>query len=475
MASVDLTTIIRYRPLEAHRLFYETIQLFLSGKIKEIWPLNVVSYSQLEESFRVLQSGKGMGKTILVPQDHAMVRVAPPPLTPSELREDASYIVSGGFGGIGRRTALWMSSHGAKHIIILSRSGAESSIAQRTIKDLEERGTKVYAFACDVTDEALISAVIQECRVTLPPIKGCVQLAMVISDRKFENMSLKEFQTAVRPKVQGSWHLHCHLPRDMDFFIMFSSVNGVIGNRGQANYAAGNTFQDALAAHRVSLGLPATSLDLGALLSVGYVADNRDRLTSGQTVAGLLDSVREDEIHTMLEYHFNPIGYRERPIQITSAISTAQDYMSRGMPSPTWMYTPLFKHLSTTNSANSSGRSNAQSQDDLNISGFLVSATSPEDVNTTIAEAIRAKLSKLLTISIENIDLTKSVSSNGVDSLVAVEFRVWLADSVGADVPLLDIMSGIPIGGAAGLSGKAALLSNLVPGNLKPGGEAGSS
>ncbi|KAF3481104.1 uncharacterized protein GIQ15_03863 [Arthroderma uncinatum] len=471
MASVELPTINRYRPLTAKRLFAKIINLWSEGKIKEPYPLNLFSYSQLEEAFRVMQSGKGMGKTVLVPSPDDIVPVVPQPLVLPTLSGDASYVLSGGLGGIGRSVALWMSSRGAKSLIFLSRSGEASPDAQKTIETLKGRGVKVQVFACDVTDKDRVAAVLKQCEETLPPIKGCVQGAMVIADKIFENMTLKKFQTGTRPKVQGSWNLHRHLPRDMDFFIMLSSVNGLVGNRGQANYAAGNTFQDALAAHRVSLGLPGTSLDLGALLSVGYVAQNRERLTSGQTVAGLLGSVREDEIHSMIERNLEPQEYNDRPTQIASAISTAQEYVVRGMPAPSWMYMPLFTHLSSKSSVHHGTLGVEQDQDGLNIAGALASATSSADVITVISDAIRDKLSKLLSISVENIDSNKSVSSNGVDSLVAVEFRVWLAKVVGADVPLLDIMSSMPIAGLTGLAAKAAVLSNQIPANLKPSGE----
>ncbi|EFR04190.1 hypothetical protein MGYG_07197 [Nannizzia gypsea CBS 118893] len=476
LASVELPTINRYKPLTAKRLFSQIIHLWSEGKIKEPYPLNTISYEQLEEAFRVMQSGKGMGKTVLMPKSDDIVPVVPQPQALPTLKGYASYVLSGGLGGIGRSVALWMASRGAKNLIFLSRSGPSSVDAQETIEALESRGVRVKAFACDVTDKERVAAVLKTCEETLPPIKGCIQGAMVIADKMFENMTLEKFQTATRPKVQGSWNLHCLLPKDLDFFIMLSSVNGLIGNRGQANYAAGNTFQDALAAHRVSLGLPGTSLNLGALLTVGYVAQNRERLTSGQTVAGLLGSVREDEIHSMIERHITPDGYDTRPIQVASAISTAQQYAVRGMPAPSWMYMPLFTHLASKSSASSGALGGEHDQDGLNIIGELASAASSVEVTAVISDAIRQKLSKLLSISVENIDPNKSVSSNGVDSLVAVEFRVWLAKVVGADVPLLDIISSMPIAGPTGLAAKTAILSNQVAASLKPSVEqAGSS
>lgn len=85
-------------------------------------------------------------------------------------------------------------------------------------------------------------------------------------------MSYSDWQTAINPKAQGSWNLHKLLPRELDFFLMLSSMNGIVGHVGQANYAAGNTFQDALAHHRVQCGENAASLDLGLFTFTGRVA-----------------------------------------------------------------------------------------------------------------------------------------------------------------------------------------------------------
>src|SRR5271169_5260152 len=87
-------------------------------------------------------------------------------------------------------------------------------------------------------------------------------------------MTAEGLSAALRPKVNGSWNLHTLLPKDMDFFVMLSSSAGIVGSRGQGNYSAGNTYQDALAHYRVSRNLPAATIDLGMILGVGYVAEN---------------------------------------------------------------------------------------------------------------------------------------------------------------------------------------------------------
>jgi len=107
-----------------------------------------------------------------------------------------------------------------------------------------------------------------------------------------ENMTFSDFEAALKPKVQGSWNLHEALPSNMDFFVLLSSATGILGNRSQANYASGNTYQDALAKHRVSKGLPATSIDLGSILSVGYVAENKEKLKTIPTISSVLESLR---------------------------------------------------------------------------------------------------------------------------------------------------------------------------------------
>lgn len=114
-------------------------------------------------------------------------------------------------------------------------------------------------------------------------------------------MSFDNYLAANRPKFTGSLNLHELLP-NLDFFVMLSSAAGTVGNASQANYAAGSTFQDALARHRSSMGLPAVAIDLGVVKSVGYVAENKvvaERLTRKD-----FTPLEEDEVLRLLEYFY---------------------------------------------------------------------------------------------------------------------------------------------------------------------------
>ncbi|EOD51963.1 putative polyketide synthase protein [Neofusicoccum parvum UCRNP2] len=132
-----------------------------------------------------------------------------------------------------------------------------------------------WAPPCDVTNLSVLESTIQECSQKLPPIRGCIQGTMVLHDDLFENMTSATFHAALSPKALGSHNLHTALsPHPLTHFILLSSFGGLIGNRGQLNYAAGNTYADALARHRAARALPAVALNLPLVLEAGSANDN---------------------------------------------------------------------------------------------------------------------------------------------------------------------------------------------------------
>lgn len=252
-------------------------------------------------------------------------------------------------------------------------------------------------------------------------------------------MTLENFNAAIRPKVQGSWNLHQLLPKDLDFFIMLSSVAGVLGNRGQSNYAAGNNYQDALALHRQSLGMPSYSLDLGNILSVGFIAENKD-LFQGNMSAITQEGVRADELLSVFEYHVDPRHWSPDLVdsQVCIGLVTADTFKRKGMPLPSFLSTPLFTHLcSETSASGSAGNSDSSG---VAVQTLLSSSTSLEQASSIVIDAISKRLSTTLAIQADDIDSGKPIHFYGVDSLVAMEFRSWFAKSMACDIPVLDIM-----------------------------------
>lgn len=264
----------------------------------------------------------------------------------------------------------------------------------------------------------------------------------------FENMSVGDWHTAVRPKVQASWHLHEVLPKELDFFILLSSASGIVGNRGQSNYSAGNSYQDALARYRVMNGLKATALDLGMIMSVGFVAENAD-LIIHLRAAGF-EAMREEEYHAMLDELCDP--HREQPsvlkAQISLGFQIPETLVSKGIEVPLWMHDPLFKQLHQIRTMGGSGHS---TEDSVNYSLLLAAVESHDAATDIIYDAIVWKLSKALNIEPQDVDPSKPLHAFGVDSLVAVELRTWLLKEVGAEVAVFDLMGGTTIRAVASM------------------------
>lgn len=440
MASVELPTMMRYRPQLVYDLTVRTLELFSQGHIHEAKPTRVMSFAQIEEGLRVLQSGKGMGKMVFTPSPTDVVPVVPSQPPAYELDSNATYVLAGGLGGIGRSLARWMASKGAKHLVFLSRTGKLAGDALAMVEELEQKGCKSHVFACDVGDEERLKEVVAECESTLPPIKGCIQGSMVLVDGMFENMSYDAYMTAVRPKVVGSWNLHKLLPKDMKFFVLLSSATGIIGNRAQANYAAGNTFQDALARHRLSQGLACSTIDLGTVLSVGYVAENWERTMMGKRPGAVLEVLREEEIQLMIESLMDPRSQLDQTTcQLVTGLTTAATFKQVGVPTPTYLSYPLFTHLRATKTAGASGSSASGSDQIFMMQAQLMAATTIDEASAVVLEAVRNKLASMLATPLDNINTGKSMSHNGVDSLIAMELRTYFVKDLGADIPLLDI------------------------------------
>lgn len=251
-------------------------------------------------------------------------------------------------------------------------------------------------------------------------------------------MDLENFNAALRPKVQGSWNLHAHLPKGMDFFVLLSSTGGVFGSRGQSNYAAGNTYQDSFARYRVSLGEKAISLNLGLMLAVGFAAE-RQQVTDSLRAAGY-EGIHQAEFLAMLDYYCNP----NLPLcsasesQIVTGISTPALLKSKGMAEIFWMSKPLFRGLSQVDRVSSSSAETLRPS--VDYKALLENSDSLKNAGDIIAQALTKKLSSALSMPENDIELQKPIFAYGVDSLVAVEIRYWFLKEFQAEVAVFNIL-----------------------------------
>ncbi|MCB9450591.1 MAG: SDR family NAD(P)-dependent oxidoreductase [Anaerolineaceae bacterium] len=191
------------------------------------------------------------------------------------LYPDATYLVVGGLRGLGLLVAQWLVEHGARHLALMGRN-APGETALETLHTLEAAGAEIIIFQEDVAQEAGVARMLDAIQSQLPPLRGIIHSAGLLDDGALIHQNWSRFATVLGPKVNGAWYLHDRT-RDLplDFFVLFSSAASLLGSSGQGNHAAANAFEDALAHHRQSLGLPGLSINWGAWSEVGAAADRK--------------------------------------------------------------------------------------------------------------------------------------------------------------------------------------------------------
>ena len=180
-------------------------------------------------------------------------------------RGDGAYVVIGGLGGLGRFVCRWMVENGAKRIVAISRSGINSDEARQTWQEINATGIPFDVIRADACDRQAIREALCAIRKT-SAIKGIINMAMLLGDAPMAVMEGWQWDIALRLKIDSSWIMHEETLNDpLEFFIMFSSIASVLGNRNQGGYNVGNTFLNALAEYRRSIGRTAISIALGAM------------------------------------------------------------------------------------------------------------------------------------------------------------------------------------------------------------------
>ncbi|MGV9970169.1 SDR family NAD(P)-dependent oxidoreductase [Nocardia beijingensis] len=232
------------------------------------------------EAFRAMSQRDHPGRVVLLGKDTAVT-------ASGDRLPDGTYLVTGGFGGLGAEAARWLADRGARHLVLVGRRAPDTA-GERLLASLRATGAQVTARQADVGDRAAVAALLQEIPESgLPPLRGVIHCAGVLDDGVVSEQNWSRFETVLGPKYLAARHLD-ELTRDqpLELFVTYSSVAGVLGTPGQANYAAANAALDALAWRRRAEGLPALSIGWGPFADVGMAAD-RPEVTARLVRRGL--------------------------------------------------------------------------------------------------------------------------------------------------------------------------------------------
>jgi acyl transferase domain-containing protein len=358
-------------------------------------------------------------------------RHAPHASRPLTFSPAATYLLTGGTGGIGLELTRWLINSGAKYIAILSRR-QPSAAAEQQLQALRGSASQpeIRWFAADLSDEplgdepprdesALQNALAQITR-EMPPLRGVFHLAATTDGALISGLTPQRLSAVMQPKAHGAWALHRATENSpLDFFVMFSSVAAALSQPGQASYAAANSYMDALARHRRARGLPALSIQWGPWTGVGlaleegairsvhaYQEQGIDTLPLDTALEVLSNLMQSDATNCLVL----PVDWQK----------FAASYSGETVPS-------LFRELASSSARSAAPEASAAAAAFVDLRQSLTKIPAGPARRTALEKHLQETLASILKTTAQKIDPLKPMGSLGVDSLTALRFVRRLA------------------------------------------------
>ncbi|WP_338119886.1 type I polyketide synthase [Streptomyces scopuliridis] len=391
------------------RMLVELGELFDRGVLEPL-PVRSWDVRRARDAFRFMSMAKHIGKIVLT---------MPPVWNP-----EGTVLITGGTGGLGGVLARHLvAERGVRHLVLTSRRGVEAPGAAELAAELRTMGAEVSVAACDVADREALA----ELLTSVPaahPLTAVVHTAGVLDDGIVGSLTPERLAGVLRPKVDAAWNLH-ELTRDLDLaaFVVYSSTAGVMGSPGQANYAGGNTFLDALAAHRRAQGLPALSLAWGAW----------------EQGVGMTSTLEDHDVRRVSSGSGMPLLSVEQGLALFDAATASDEALvvplsigGGAIPSAAGVPALLRGLVRTGRRAAKSGAAG------VSRAGLVerLAALRENERPRLLTDLVRAEAAVVLAHSSpEAIAVEREFRQLGFDSLTAVELRNRLASATGLTLP----------------------------------------
>ena len=402
------------RPLFVREMLQELLADFATGVLQPL-PQKLYPIERAEEAFRYMGQGHHVGK-IVVTQHRA------PPVRP-----DASYLVSGGLSGLGLVSAQWLAAEGARHLVLVGRR-APSPETQAAIDALQAGGVQVLVAQADVADTGQMTRLVTQIAAQMPRLRGVIHAAGLVDDGMLAEQDMRRFARVMAPKVRGTWNLH-ELTANLalDFFIGFSSGAALLGSPGQSNYAAANSFVDALAHLRRSRGQHALSIDWGSWSQVGMAAGIGEQHRRRWAAMGLGMIAPHDGVAMMKQM----LASARAPQMAAMPLVRARLPRNLG---------PFFSELVQAAPARAAAPAGGAPQ--VDILAQLAQAPA-EDRLALLVGFLSEQIVRVLALPASHqVDPQRSLMEMGMDSLMAMELRNRIQTALKAKVAVAALLKG---------------------------------
>ena len=376
-------------------------------------PLPHISFpmEDIMKAFQFMQQAQHIGKIVITQHKP----------WPRSFIADATYLITGGLGGIGFEVCKWMVSRGARNIALTGRSNLDTNkVMANAIKELETiygSSLHIATYKCDISDQKAVVTLLNDIEANMPTLKGIHHCAGVLNDGIILNQTRERFQKVFDPKIEGSWNLHKEVEEkniNLDFFVLYSSIASMIGSPGQSNYASANSFMDGLAYYRRTKGYQALSISWGAWSEIGLASNiltnsetnGMESLTPQQGIEalGALMTISQSSTHTLKQV--GVMGFADWS-DSRNTLTTSSLYFS----SIAAQYKDKLK----------SKNDGARDDNNKSTNQFF-------DLNS-ITSMVRAQVSRIMGSS--QIENSQPLLEAGMDSLMAIELRNAISQEIG--------------------------------------------
>lgn len=409
----------------------EIIDNLLESKKLKPMPTTIFSLTQLNDAIRYLAQSKHIGKVLVQIRDSKSYEIIPTTLpyrNKYPFSSDYSYCIAGGNRGIGIELCRWMVNRGARNIIILCRSGKCDKEGEIVLSQLQRKyNTKIRIYECDITDSLDVQKVIQTIQSTELPLKGIIHSAMSLEDHLISTMNIDLFNQSYEVKCKGAWNLHYYsqelIKYPLDFFICLSSISSVVGNPGQSNYCAGNSYIEGLMEYRRSNGLCGLALNLGAVRDAGAVFRNNSIVT---------DTLKEDMISVK---HIESAIYNSMKYKYPSQVIVCP-FSDKSLGQ--LKQNPRFIELIKTHG-------NMKSNQNTMLKTIL--QLPQNEQQEAVTHYVKTALSSVIGLPESSLRNDQSLTTLGIDSIVAVELKTMLDTQFEMNIPVFELTNGKTIQG----------------------------
>lgn len=420
---IDVDQMLVDCPDLAATLFREVMSHFEAGDFRPL-PILIFDAEEVSQAFQTMQVSHHVGK-IVVSYDCRPKGVQKGRVKRVPIRRDGTYIVTGGFGGLGRRLAAELAREGAGAILLIGRREPDEG-GRAFMTALEASGSEVHALALDTaSDECVLR--LEAALAGLPKLAGIIHAAGVTADATIGNLT-PEAMALCAKKVEGAKHLDAlsrRLGAKLDFFVLYSSATVLLGNPGQANYVAGNMALEAVAADRRREGLPATVIGWGPVGDVGMLKTNEKASKSLEAVLGAphltADQVAEATFSAVLED--DPVLH----------------YLSVD-----WHHVLRMPGLTGSRLAGLRRTAGDGSREEVSLAEVLQGKTEEEGIEILV-RLVTEEVAAIMGTPVSELNPLQPVSDIGMDSLMVVELAAALDERIGLRIPPVSLSGGATI------------------------------